>query len=116
MKTTSQIFLSGVSGALAVVLLIAGCDNKSPVTSNTPATAVVAAEVSDIDVTTRVKTALLSDADTNKFNIAVVTLKGDVRLTGILDNQSQIDRALSIVRGVAGAHSIHDELSLAKKP
>ena len=67
-------------------------------------------ETSDEDVTTGVKTALLQDSILKAFDITVVTTKGDVRLTGQLDNQSQIDSALEITHAVTGVHSIHDEL------
>jgi len=77
-----------------------------------PAAASSPAETADIDVTTGVKTALLRDEGLKAFDIGVVTTKGDVRLTGQVDNQAQIDSALAIARGVTGVHSIHDELVL----
>jgi hyperosmotically inducible periplasmic protein len=49
----------------------------------------VTGNVSDIDVTEHVKTALLQ-----------------------LENQAQIDDALKIARASEGAHSIHDELTI----
>jgi hyperosmotically inducible protein len=72
----------------------------------------VAVEVSDSAVTAKVTTALLGDDLVKHLDIAVLTTKGDVRLTGILDDQSQIDRAHSLARAVEGVHSIHDELTL----
>ena len=41
-------------------------------------------------------------------------LKGDVRLTGVLETQQQIDEALRLARAAEGAHTIHDELSLKR--
>ena len=70
--------------------------------------------VADIDVTTHVKTALLQNDSLKGFDITVVTIKGDVRLIGVLDNQSQIDEAIKIARASEGAHTIHDELTLKK--
>jgi len=49
-----------------------------------------------------------------RLDIGVVTLQGDVRLTGIVTEQSQIDEALRIARAAVGAHSVHDELTLKK--
>lgn len=86
---------------LALVLL-AGC--------NPPSTAV--REVSDIDVTEHVKTALQRDADLQRFNIQVVTQKGDVRLTAVLETQAQVDAALRIARAAEGVHTLHDELTV----
>jgi osmotically-inducible protein OsmY len=79
-----------------------------------PAASVPAVNVSDIDVTEHVKTALLQTESLKGTDITVVTLKGDVRLKGVVARQSQIDDALRIARAADGAHSIHDELTLAK--
>lgn len=68
----------------------------------------------DILVTGRVKTALLDDAMIKSFDISVATKKGDVRLTGFVDNQAQIDRSIAVARAVQGVHSIHDELQIKK--
>lgn len=46
--------------------------------------------------------------------IAVVTLKGKVRLIGVLNSRAQIDVAIRIARGADGAHTIHDELTIKK--
>ena len=42
----------------------------------------------------------------------VVTTKGDVRLTGVVQSQVQIDTALRIARAAEGGHTIHDELTI----
>jgi osmotically-inducible protein OsmY len=42
----------------------------------------------------------------------VVTLKGDVKLSGAVDQQSQIDYIEALVRGVQGVHSLHNELRI----
>jgi hyperosmotically inducible protein len=43
---------------------------------------------------------------------AVVTLKGDVRLSGVVRTQAQIDEAQRIARDAGGAHTLHNELTL----
>jgi osmotically-inducible protein OsmY len=93
---------SPFSAPLCLALLVLPGCTKPPVTP----------QVSDIDVTEHVKTALQQDDVLKAFNIAVVTQKGDVRLTGVLDNQAQVDAALKLARAAEGAHSIHDELTL----
>jgi len=82
---------------LAVVAsasMLVGACGKWP--SATPAVSKADANVSDIDVTEHVKTALLSNDALKGFDIQVVTLKGDVRLTGVLATQAQIDLATRI--------------------
>jgi osmotically-inducible protein OsmY len=71
-------------------------------------------EVGDRDVTTRVKAALKGDERLKGFDIAVVTTKGDLRLTGLVDNQSQIDHVFKLARSIEGAQAIHDELAIKK--
>jgi hypothetical protein len=71
-------------------------------------------EAVDRGVTTRVKAALKGDENLKGFDIAVVTTKGDVRLTGVVDNQSQIDHVIKLARSIEGAQAIHDELTIKK--
>ncbi len=102
------------SVAVVTLALVTGC-NKTPESAKVqlPSTS-NAANVADVDVTTNVKTALLRDPTLKQFDISVVTLKGDVRLIGVVDTQSQIDAAIKLTRGTDGVHSIHDELTIKK--
>ena len=72
------------------------------------------ANVSDVDVTEHVQTALRQAPSLLGTDIAVVTQKGDVRLTGVLNNQGQVDDALRIAAAAEGAHAVHAELTLKK--
>jgi hyperosmotically inducible periplasmic protein len=94
--------LSSAATALLVASLLAAC-NPSP-----------KLEVSDSDVTQNVKTALLRSDLLKQTDITVMTNKGDVRLTAVLDTQAQVDEALRIARASPGAHTIHDELTVKK--
>ena len=76
--------------------------------------ATVGNTVDDGIVTAKVKSALLADPDVKSFDIAVVTRKGVVQLSGFVDNQAQINRAIDIARGVDGAQSINNEMSIKK--
>ena len=69
-------------------------------------------EVVDSQVTVNVKKALAADEKTQSLPVAVVTLKGDVKLSGTVDQQSQIDYIEGLVRGVQGVHSLHNELRI----
>ena len=68
--------------------------------------------VDDTAVTGRIKTALLADADIKSFDIGVVTYKGEVQLTGFVNNQGQIDQAAKIARAAEGATGIKNELRI----
>ena len=101
-----------IAATAAMTILLGACSKAPEATA--PATVAAAGNVADIDVTTNVKTALLQDAALKGFDIGVVTLKGDVRLVGVLDSQAQVDTAVKLARAAEGAHTIHDELTVKK--
>jgi hyperosmotically inducible protein len=65
-------------------------------------------------VTEHVKTVLRQSDVLKGFDINVVTLKGDVRLIGVLDSKAQVDEAIKLARASDGTHTIHDELAVKK--
>jgi hyperosmotically inducible protein len=65
-------------------------------------------------ITSKVKAALLADANVKSFDIAVVTRKDEVLLSGFVDNREQMDRAIDIARKVEGVHSVSNEMSIKK--
>lgn len=76
--------------------------------------ATVGESVDDSIVTARVKSALLADPGVKSFDIAVVTRKGEVQLSGYVDNRAQIDRVIAIVRGVKGVQKVDNATILNK--
>lgn len=101
MKTSLKHLTLGL--IFVSTMILTACNKATPPT-----------EIKDIDVTTKVKTTLVSDPMFKNIDITVSTLKGDVKLVGILDNQSQIDHALEVTRSIEGVHTIHDELVIKK--
>ncbi len=98
--------------ALATMLALGGC-NLPAEEAWLPAPSAAGRPVArDAGVTMKVKAALLGDANTQDLDIEVVTLKGDVRLTGLVNSQSRIDHVIKVARSIEGARSIHDELGL----
>lgn len=65
-------------------------------------------------ITAKVKAALVSDANVKSLDIAVVTRKDEVQLSGFVNNQAQMDRAVEIARGVDGVRKVNNEMSLKK--
>jgi hyperosmotically inducible protein len=113
MNRYSNILLHASFLAVAA-LVMSGC-SKLPVPADAPtATIPAGGNIADSDITMNVRTALGQDPVLKGFDIGVVTLKGDVRLTGVLNEQTQIDEAVKMARSAAGAHSVHDELTLKK--
>ncbi len=70
--------------------------------------------VDDSIVTARVKAVFISDPTVNSADISVVTRKGVVQLSGFVNNQIQIDRAVDLARAVEGARSVVSELGIKK--
>jgi hyperosmotically inducible protein len=71
-------------------------------------------EVDDSIVTTRIKSAFFADPTVKGADIGVVTRKAKVQLTGFVDNQKQIDRAVAIARGTKDVLAVENELKLKK--
>ena len=71
-------------------------------------------EVDDGVITTQVKSALLADANIKSLDVAVKTRKGEVQLSGFVDSQAQIDRAITVARGVKGVSGVNNEMSIKK--
>ncbi len=112
MKTYAKLFI--LSATLVGMTTIVGCNKPQEATDTTKTSTSIKTEISDSDVTMKVKTALLNDEQAKSFDIAVVTLKGDVRLNGAVDNQNQLDHIVKLVRSIEGVHSIHDELTIKR--
>jgi hyperosmotically inducible protein len=112
MKTNLGLFVLGTTLAGVLTVFVAGCSKPSDSTGTPPPSTTVGTEIDDSVVTTRVKSALLADPDVKSFDFKVETRKGEVQLSGFVDNQSQIDHATTITRGVAGVSSIDNKLSL----
>ena len=74
----------------------------------------VGVKVDDGIVTAGVKAALLADEKVKSMDIAVVTRKGEVQLSGFVDGQSQIDRAVMVARAVDGVNGVSNEMSIKK--
>jgi hyperosmotically inducible periplasmic protein len=70
--------------------------------------------VDDSIITGKVKTALLADAQVKSLDISVVTRKDEVQLSGYVDNQAQITRAMDVARGVEGVRRVNNEMSVKK--
>ena len=105
-----RILTTTIAGVMTISMV--AC-NKPADTTGTPAPSItVGTEIDDSVVTTRVKTALLADADIKGFEITVETRKGEVMLSGFVDNQTQIDRAMMLSSALEGVKSVDNKLTL----
>ena len=113
MKARPQLFVFGLTTLAGLMtIFIAGCNQRQDATGTPPPATTVGTELDDSVVTARVKSALLADPDVKSFDLKVQTRKGEVQLSGFVDNQTRIDRAIVVTRGVAGVKSIENNVSL----
>nr|WP_293002868.1 BON domain-containing protein [Nevskia sp.] len=66
----------------------------------------------DTAITTSVKAALLAEADIKSFDINVETFRGDVQLSGFVNSQNQIERAIAVARQQKGVKSVKNDLRI----
>jgi osmotically-inducible protein OsmY len=66
--------------------------------------------VDDSVITTKVKSLLAADDFLKSFEISVESFKGTVQLSGFVNSQKAVDKAVEIVRGVKGVESIKNNL------
>jgi len=104
--------LSFLCVLLLALLLITGCNKSKEENDNSTNDApITLKKISDTELSFNVKVALLSDKNISRFDIKVKTKKGVVRLTGVVDNQDQIDYVEKLVRNIGGVQGLHDELT-----
>ncbi len=77
-------------------------------------TSTVGNKVDDSVITTRVKAALLADVSIKSLDISVLTRKSEVQLSGFVNNQGQIDRAVEVARGIEGVTQVGNDMSVKK--
>jgi len=97
-----------VAAAAALAgLSLAGCNRPE-----TPADKKVTAgtELDDSVITTKVKTALMTDNVGKGGDTSVETRKGEVLLSGFVDSQAQADREVQLAKSVEGVQSVQNKL------
>ncbi|HET7061030.1 MAG TPA: BON domain-containing protein [Nitrosospira sp.] len=114
MNIPNKLFVLTLS--LAGALLISGCGKKEEGPKSgapkTEAKTTVGTEADDAAITTKVKSAFMGDADVKGSDIKVETRKGVVQLSGFVDNQAQMDRAVALAKGVEGVKSVDNKMDL----
>jgi hyperosmotically inducible protein len=66
--------------------------------------------IKDKALATIIQSALLADPVVKNFNLDVDVSSGEIQLSGGVDEQAQIDRALQVTRGVVGIKRINNKL------
>lgn len=90
---------------------VAGVENSMTVKGGTTT---VGTKVDDSIVTGKVKAALIGDEAIKSMDIAVVTKSGEVQLSGFVNSQTQIDRAMLLAKAVEGVTAVNNEMKIKK--
>ena len=72
----------------------------------------VARRIDDATITTRVKTALLNDADVGGLRIDVDTVEGVVTLSGQVKTAVERDKAVALARKITGVSDVKSSLQV----
>lgn len=70
--------------------------------------------VDDAATTTKVKAAIFNDPSLKSAEINVETFKGAVQLSGFVNSQADIQRAVAVAGGVSGVTSVKNDMRLKK--
>jgi osmotically-inducible protein OsmY len=104
--------MAAATSWLAPLFLFSGCVGLPEPQATNPADD--GGHLADRAVMANVQAALDQAASLQGLDITVATLKGDARLTGVVDSQAQIKEAIRLARSAPGVHAIHDELALRR--
>lgn len=126
MKNIPKKTLFGVTLASIVLLPMVGCDRMPrtdtpsntanptpPVTQNSSDTS-VGTSLDDSVITTKVKSAFLADDNVKGLDIGVDTRKGEVYLSGLIDDKTQLERAVQIASNIEGVKNVVNKMSVKK--
>jgi len=72
----------------------------------------VGTEIDDTAITGKVKAAFVADPEVKALDISVGTRKGEVQLSGYVESQAHIARALDIARRTDGVAAVQNNLAL----
>ena len=91
-----------------VVLLVQGC---APTATRESA----GEYLDDSTITTKIKTKLLGDPVVSGFAVSVETFRGRVVLSGFVNSQTQVDRAIALSREVPGVREVQSALVIKSR-
>lgn len=104
-----------LASALALALVAGTAASAASAGEQTKANEASAQPVSDSWITTKVKADLLVTEETKGLDINVTTTNGVVTLSGKLDSQAQVEKAVAVARSIKGVKSV-DATTLTVKP
>jgi osmotically-inducible protein OsmY len=102
---TRQFFPVLMLAVAASVVTLAGCGSTATQSST-------GQYLDDTAITGKVKAAIFNDAALKSAEINVETFKGAVQLSGFVNSQADIQRAVAVTQGVAGVKSVKNDMRM----
>src|SRR6185312_17443806 len=106
----SNVILVALGFSVSLALMAQQAAAGEPKSEAQTAPTTIGTEIDDTAITTKVKTALLADDYVKGLDIKVETRKGEVQLSGYVDSQEQIDKAVAIAKGIEGVKNVNNEM------
>lgn len=97
LKRVSACFLT------VLVVLFLGC-------ASTPTREGTGEYLDDTVITTKVKAAIFNEPSLKVSEINIETFKGVVQLSGFVNSQADINKAVAVARGVQGVRSVKNDM------
>jgi hyperosmotically inducible protein len=116
MNTTFHIRIVSLAIAVGSLAVLSACGKGTTEANGAPPSVSVGTEIDDSVVTAQVKSALLDNLEVKSFDLKVETRKGEVMLSGFVDNPAQMDRAVAVARGVSGVKEVTNKMDLKGQP
>ena len=116
MRITHQPTLLVIALAAAWLLTVTGCSKSADPPTAPAAKISIGTQIDDSVVTANVMAAFVSDSDVKSQDLKVETRKGEVQLSGFVENQAQMDRAIVVARTVAGVTAVQNNMGLKGAP
>ena len=98
-KTLSALFLA------VTLVSVVGCASTSKQEG-------AGEYVDDAVITTKVKAAIFNESTLKSTEINVETFKGEVQLSGFVNSQADINKAVEVTRSVKGVTSVKNNMRL----
>jgi osmotically-inducible protein OsmY len=95
-----------------IALSLGGCATEGGDSDRTDVRQEPGAYMDDGMITTKVKTAIFNEPGLDSAEISVETYQGTVQLSGFVESQSDIDRAVQVARQVEGVKSVKNDMRL----
>ena len=107
-----RILTTTLAGVMTISMV--ACSKPAEATGPAAPSITVGTEIDDSVITTKVKAALIADTSIKSLDIMVVTRKGEVQLSGFVNNQGQMDHAVEVAQGIEGVTKVGNGMSIKK--